>query len=110
MMQLNLMRIYFKVKIQEHNNFTGKSYHIIVEQEDNLNGIKKEVRKFGFALQYALNDIKELKSQVGKLKKELNDARVNQLPKKVETQVQRTSEPEKKIVQSHRYMLLTIYD
>ena len=54
----------------EHN-FSGDGD---MNNDDNLS---KDVRKLGFALERALSDISELKSQLSKLQTEVNDVRVN---------------------------------
>ncbi len=57
------------------NNFTNE-----LDYNDDFHDLKKDVRKLTFALQRSFEEIKNLKGQVNRLEKELNDARVNQLP------------------------------
>ena len=57
----------------EEHNFSDEFAKHYDDQDD----MKKDVRKLTFALRDAIMEIKELKSQVNKLQKELNDVRVN---------------------------------
>ena len=65
----------------KQNNYTHES---LQQSPNDFSDLKKDVRKMTFALQRSFEEIKNLKGQVNRLEKELNDARVNQLtPRKV---------------------------
>jgi hypothetical protein len=57
------------------NNF---SQEVVVNHVDEIDELKKEIRKLTFGLQHATDDIKELKLLVGKLQQEVSDARIGQ--------------------------------
>ena len=61
----------------KQNNYTHKS---LQQNPDDFNELKKDVRKLTFSLQRSFDEIKNLKGQVNRLEKELNDARLNQSP------------------------------
>ena len=61
------------------NNFTNES---LEQSSDDFHQLKKDVRKLTFALQRSFEEIRNLKGQVNRLEKELNDARVGQLPQR----------------------------
>ena len=63
------------------NNFSHEAVRIVDDSSDDL---KKDVRKLTFALRDAITEIKDLKEHVGKLQQELNDVRVNNVPKRVQ--------------------------
>ena len=65
----------------KQNNYTHKS---LQQNPDDFNELKKDVRKLTFSLQRSFDEIKNLKGQVNRLEKELNDARIGQLsPRKI---------------------------
>jgi chromosome segregation ATPase len=64
----------------EHNYATEE----VVQNSEQVDELRKDVRKLTFALRDALNEINDLKSQVTKLSRELNDVRVDQQPRKIE--------------------------
>ncbi len=66
-----------KIYGSEHN-YSCDSAEDPYNTEDNE--LRKDVRKLTFALQRAMQDIKDLKSTISKLDRELNDLRVNQKP------------------------------
>jgi hypothetical protein len=61
----------------KQNNYSG--HHVDASAGDFID-LKKDVRKLTFALKNTLSEISSLKGQVHRLEKELNDARVGQLP------------------------------
>ena len=67
----------------EQHNFSQES--VVYPSDSNAEDYSKDIRKLTFALRDALLEIKDLKINVSKIGKELNDLRVNQIrrpPKK----------------------------
>jgi len=64
----------------------GQEYNYSDEENTMYNNenneLRKEVRKLTFALKNTVNELHEIKLNVGKLSRELNDLRVNQKPKR----------------------------
>jgi hypothetical protein len=60
------------------NNYSKEE--VVHMTDDVPDEVKKDVRKIAFALRDALNEIKDLKSQMGKMQREFNDIIVNQKP------------------------------
>jgi hypothetical protein len=69
------------------NNF---SETVVVNHVDEMDELKKEIRKLTFGLQHATDDIKELKALVAKLQQEVDDARVGQSTPRRQSQPQQT--------------------
>ena len=66
----------------KQNNYTHES---LQQNPNDFQDLKKDVRKMTFALQRSFEEIRNLKGQVNRIEKELNDARVGQRPpRKVE--------------------------
>ena len=61
------------------NNFSSTQQKAEYESDD-VNELRKDVRRLTFALQKAVMEINGLKTDVSRLSKELNDVRVNQRP------------------------------
>ncbi len=61
----------------KQNNYTHES---LQQSPNDFQDLKKDVRKMTFALQRSFEEIRNLKGQVNRLEKEVNDARINQLP------------------------------
>jgi len=85
-MALNLKRhniVYSKEDaLQQAENIYGSdndfSHETVPQHENELDDLRKEVRKLSFAMQNLLGDMKDVKMKTVQLEKELNDARVGQ--------------------------------
>jgi len=84
--------------IREASRLYGNEYNFGSDttNQPQQSEVERDIRKLTFALRDAIMEIKELKSEVTKLKKELNDVRVGQLPPR-----QIFQEPVRQVVQNN---------